>query len=150
MRTAAPLVLLLAACSPAAEQTANQASANAAEPAAAEQEREAVPSMEGEWRIERINGAPPDQIWPMNVSIGDGRFTIQSECRRMAWSFRQDGNVVQLSDDPGASADCPRVRSPAELMVERPVGLANIAMFSDEGRKVQLTGPGGSVDMVRR
>jgi hypothetical protein len=30
------------------------------------------------------------------------------------------------------------------------VKLANIAMFSDDGRTVQLSGPGGTVSMSRR
>jgi hypothetical protein len=42
------------------------------------------------------------------------------------------------------------MRSPAEEILERPIDLANIAMFSEEGREVLLTGPGGSLAMRRR
>lgn len=146
MRFVLPVFLALAACGQPAEQPA----ANRAEPAAEQPEVAPVPSLEGEWTISRINGAAPDQVWPMNVSIGGGRLLIRSECRTMAWSFRQDRNIVQLEPDPGASADCARVRSPAEVLVEKPIELANIAMFSNDGREVQLTGPGGSVTIAQR
>jgi hypothetical protein len=145
MRALIPIVLLLSACGQPAEQPA----ANQAEPQAAEQQEAApVPSLAGSWTITTINGAAPDQVWPMTVSVGEGRFTIASECRRMAWSFNQDRNIVEL--EPAAGADCPRVRSPAEIAIEKPLNLANIAIFSNEGAEVQLSGPGGTVTMVRR
>ena len=153
-RAVLPILVLVSACGQGAEQpqansagnaAANQAAANAAQPAAA-----AVPSLVGEWTITSINGRAPDQIWPMVARVTADSFTIQSECRRMAWTFRQDRNVIQLAPDPGSSTDCARVRSPAELMIEKPVGLANIAMFGSDGREVELTGPGGRVTMTRR
>ncbi len=142
-------IVLLAACGqpagePATNQPANVVTENLSKPAAD------VPSLVGEWTIATIKGNPPDQIWPMVARVTPDSFSIQSECRRFAWTFRQNGNVVQLAPDPRSSADCARVRSPAEDLIEKPVGLANIAMFSDEGRKVELSGPGGLVTMTRR
>jgi len=87
-------------------------------------------------------------VWPMTVEASGGRFTLSSECRSFAWSYTQDRNVVAFTSQPGR--DCARVRSPAELSVEKPVSLANIAMFSNEGREVELSGPGGRVAMARR
>ena len=151
MKTSAFLpILLLAACGQPAEQPAANQPANETEATAAEPEAAAVPSLQGEWAITEIKGDAPDQIWPMVARIGADSFVIQSECRRMAWGFRQDRNIVQLTPDPGSSAECARPRSPAEQLVEKPVSLANIAMFSKEGREVELSGPGGRVIMTRR
>ena len=140
-----PLVLLVAACSgteqPATNAVENEADASAADPAA-------VPSLVGAWRITQINGAAPVQVWPMTAEVTADRFTLTSECRKMAWEFKQDRNVVQLT--PQAGQDCARARSPAEISVEKPVGLANIAIFSNEGRDVDLSGPGGRLTMTRR
>ena len=149
-KTAFLPILLLAACGepaqqPAVNQPANEAASSAAEPAAAP-----VPSLVGEWTVATINERAPDQVWPMVARVTADSFRIQSECRTMAWSFRQDRNIVQLKEDPGSSAECPRGRSPAEQLIEKPIGLANIAMFSDEGRKAELSGPGGRVTMTRR
>jgi hypothetical protein len=153
--TSAALVILVAtaACSgekrePAANEAANgtaNTTANEAAPPAA-----AVPSLVGEWTVTQINGKASDQVWPMIARVTPDRFTIASECRKMAWSFHQDRNVVHLEADSAGSAECGRVRSPAENAVEKPVGLANIAMFSDRGRSVELSGPGGRVTMTRR
>lgn len=146
-RALLPLLLLLAACGREPEQPAaanaaeNQADAAAPAPAA-------VPSLTGAWTVTQINGAAPEQVWPMTVQVTPDRFTVTSECRTFAWGFRQDRNVVQFS--PQAGSDCARVKSPAELVVEKPIGLANIAMFSNEGREVELSGPGGRVTLARR
>ncbi|HVL78361.1 MAG TPA: hypothetical protein VM346_03640 [Sphingomicrobium sp.] len=136
--------LLCAGCSPASEQ----APANQSEPAPSEQPAVEVPPLAGQWTVTQINGARPGQVWPMLVDVTDERFIISSECRRFIWSVSQDRNLVQFSRQGGR--DCPRPRSPSEETVERPVDMANIAMFSDEGREVLLTGPGGSLAMRRR
>ncbi len=146
-RSTLVLLLLLSACGgPAEEPAANQPQANAAEPAPAP--KADVPSLAGEWTITQVNGAAPRQTWPMTASVGDGRFTIQSECRTFTWALSQQGNIVQFTS--GSAGGCERTRSPAEEMIEQPVGQANIAMFSNEGREVQLSGPGGIVTMTRQ
>ena len=146
-RTILPFLLLLSACG-APEQPAANAVENEANSTAPEPTPPAVPSLAGEWRITQIAGMAPDQVWPMNVSVAGGRFTLASECRRMEWGLAQNRNVVQFTPRPGQ--DCARVRSPAELMIEKPIGLANIAMFANDGRDVELSGPGGRVMMTRR
>jgi hypothetical protein len=35
------------------------------------------------------------------------------------------------------------------LLIEKPLSLANIAMFSDEGRSVEFSGAGGRITMTR-
>ena len=139
------LMLGIAACSPAAEQPA----ANQAESTANQSEAKApVPSLEGEWVVDQLNGKALDQTWPMTAEATADRFTIVSECRRLGYSMGQQGNIVKFTPVPGG--DCARFRSPAEFIAEKAVKLANIAMFTDEGRTVQLTGPGGIVQMTRR
>ena len=137
--------LPLAACSqPADEPAAN----NAATPEANEAARAPVPSLEGEWVVEQGNGRALDQIWPMTAEATKDRFTIVSECRQMSWTYKQDGNLIQFT--PGAGVECGRVRSPAELLANNTVKLANTVIFSDEDRTMQISGPGGTITMTRR
>jgi hypothetical protein len=137
--------LSIAACSQPAEQAAanNSATAEANEAAQA-----AVPSLEGEWVVEQLGGKEPDQIWPMTAEVTKDRFTIVSECRRMSWTMKQDRNLVQFT--PATGVECARVRSPAEIVADKAVKLANIVVFSEEGRAVQVSGAGGTVSMTRR
>ena len=139
--------LSLAACSQPAEQ--QQPAANeVAVVATNETAQAAIPSLEGEWVVEQANGKAPDQIWPMTAEATKDRFTIVSECRKMSWTFKQDRNFVQFT--PAAGVECGRVRSPAELLASSTVKLANTAVFADEGRSVQISGPGGTLSMTRR
>ena len=107
-----------------------------------------VPSLEGEWVVEQTNGKAPDQIWPMTAEATTDHFTIVSECRKMGWTFKQDRNFIQFT--PAAGVECGRVRSPAELLADSTVKLANTVIFSDEGKRVQISGPGGTITMTRR
>ena len=140
-------ILSLAACSDQADQqppAANEGAAVEANEAA----QAAVPSLEGEWVVEQANGKAPDQIWPMTAEATKDRFTIVSECRKMSWTFKQDRNLIQFT--PSAGVECGRVRSPAELLANNTAKLANTVIFSDEGRAVQISGPGGTISMTRR
>ncbi len=137
------LALSLAACSPSAEQPpANQVESPAPE------EKKPVPSLEGEWVVDQLNGGALDQTWPMTAEVTADKFTIVSECHRLRYEMSQQGNIVKFTQVPGN--DCARFKSPAEQLAEKSVKLANIAMFSDDGRTVQLSGPGGTVSMSRR
>jgi hypothetical protein len=140
------LGLALAACSKPAEQ--QPAANNAAAPEANAVAQAPVPSLEGEWVVDQTNGKTPDQVWPMTAEATKDRFTIHSECRTMSWTYTQNRNLVTFT--PVAGGECSRVRSPAEDIANATVKLANIAMFSDEGRTVQISGPGGTISMSRR
>jgi len=141
------LLLALAGCgSPVADQPANQVKSGSEEAATAPQE--AVPPLAGQWTVTEINGIRPAQVWPMIVEATDDRFTVTSECRTFVWTVSQERNLIQFSRLAGR--ECPRVRSPSEEVVEKPIDLANIAMFSEEGREVLLSGPGGTLKMRRR
>ena len=138
--------LSLAACSQPAEQ---QPAENGAAIAEADETAQApIPSLEGEWVVEQANSKAPDQIWPMTAEVTKNHFTIVSECRKMSWTFKQDRNFVQFT--PAAGVECARVRSPAENLANATVKLANTAVFSDEGRTVQISGAGGTISMTRR
>ena len=147
-RTILLAALALAACSkdapPVANETDNAAAANSAAEAPA-----AVPSLVGSWSVTQINGRAPDQVWPMTVQVTPDTLVLTSECRKMGYSFHQDRNIIHLEPSASASASCGRVKSPAEQVIEKPLGLANIAMFTGENN-VELTGPGGRIAMTRR
>ena len=139
--------LSLAACSQSAEQQ-QPAVNNAALVEANETAQTPIPSLEGEWVVEEANGKAPDQIWPMTAEATKSHFTIVSECRKMSWTFKQDRNFVQFT--PATGVECGRVRSPAELLADSTVKLAQTVIFEDNGRKVQISGSGGTISMTRR
>ena len=139
-------VLSLAACAQPAEQ--QPAANNSAAIEANETAQAPVPSLEGEWVVEQANGKAPDQIWPKTAEATGDRFTIVSVCRMMSWTFKQDGNLVQFT--PATGVECARVRSPAELLANNTVKLAQTVIFADEGRTVQISGSGGTISMTRR
>ena len=139
--------LPLAACSEPAERQQPAANdAAAVEPS--ESAQALIPSLEGEWVVEKANGRAPDQIWPMTAEATKDHFTIVSECRKMSWTYKQDRNFVQFA--PATGVECGRVRSPAELLANSTVKLAQTVIFEDEGSRVQISGSGGTLSMTRR
>jgi hypothetical protein len=141
------LVLSIAACSKPAEQ--GQPAANNTEAAATDETAKVpLPSLEGSWSVDQLNGNKPDQILPMTAEVTKDKFTIVSECRRMSWTMKQDRNLVQFT--PTSGVECGRVRSPAEIVADKTIKLASIAVFSDEGRTAQISGAGGTLTMTRR
>jgi hypothetical protein len=140
------LALSVAACSKPAERQPAADESKAVTTNEAPQE--AVPSLEGTWSIDQLNGKNPDQIWPMSAEVTKDRFTIISECRRMSWAMKQDRNLVQFT--PIAGGECGRVRSPAEIVADKTIKLGSIAIFSDEGRTAQISGAGGTLSMTRK
>jgi len=139
--------LSLAACSKDAPPQANDV--NSAETNTAEAPAP-VPTLVGSWTVSQINGRAPDQVWPMTASITADKFVLTSECRKLGYDFHQDRNVIHLAPNAAASASCGRSKSPAEMLIEKPLSLANIAMFSDEGRSVEFSGAGGRISMTRK
>ena len=140
-------IVSLAACSKEAPPPANDVNtveANTAEAPAA------VPSLDGSWAVSQINGQAPNQVWPMTAQISADKLVLASECRKLGYDFHQDRNVIHLTPSAAASASCGRAKSPAEIAIEKPLSLANIAMFSNEGRSVELSGPGGRIMMTRK
>ena len=141
-------IFALAACSkeapPPPANDVNTLEANTAQAPAA------VPSLVGSWTVSQIGGQAPNQVWPMTAEISADNFVLASECRKVGYDFHQDRNVIHLTPNAAAGASCGRAKSPAEIAIERPLSLANIAMFSNEGRSVELSGPGGRIMMTRK
>ena len=138
-------VLSVGACSQPVEQLPANEATNVEANDVGEAE---IPSLEGEWVVEQGNSKPLDQLWPMTAEATEDRFTLTSECRKMSWTFKQDRNLVQFT--PAAGVECGRVRSPAELLANNTVKLANTVVFAEEGRAVQISGPGGTLSLTRR
>ncbi len=140
-----PLLLLMAACSPAAEESvANRADS----PVAEEAEVAPVPPLAGEWSITAVDGAPLNQVFDMAASVTDDRLTIDSECVTMAWEYTQNRNAVTFTPVPAVT--CARMQTQNEDQVEQAVGGANMALFLEDGDEVHLSGSGGMVTMTRR
>ena len=137
-------ILCLSGCSPAAEQPA----ANTAEAPVAEAQPAEVPALTGEWDVTALGGQPLQQVFPMTASFADGRMTVRSECKTFVWSYTQDRNIVGFK--PVSAGGCARNQTTNENEIERAMKGANIALFTGEGREVQLSGNGGTATLTRR
>lgn len=138
-----PVLLLVAACSPAPQEPV----ADQTEPVAAEKKVEPVPALVGEWTVSRVNDRALSQPHPMAASFADDRLSIRSECVAMVWEYSQDRNIVSFTSP--SEQGCPGARSGDETEAKRAVTLANVAMFSNDGQEVQLSGAGGSLTITR-
>ena len=58
--------------------------------------------------------------------------------------------VVEFGPVPMAVSHCGRNQTQNENEAQRAIGAATIALFSNEGREVQLSGSGGTVTLTRR
>ena len=137
-------VLCVAGCSPTADEpAANQVETPATETKAAE-----VASLTGEWDVTALGGQPLQQVFPMSASFAGGQMTVRSECVTFVWSYTQDRNIVAFK--PVSSRGCGRNQTTNENEIERAMKGANIALFAQNGREVQLSGSGGTATMTRR
>lgn len=137
--------LCVAACSPTADE---QPAANQADkPAAAEKPAE-VPSLTGEWSVTALGGQPLQQVFPMTASFSNDKMTVHSECVTFVWSYTQNRNIVAFK--PVSANHCGRNQTTNENEIERTMKGANIALFTGEGREVQLSGNGGTATLTRR
>ena len=138
--------LLLTGCGQ--EQAAapsNDTAQAAPEPAA----KAAVPSLEGEWRVAAITGAPTTGT-AITASLGSGRASISAGCLRRAWTYTQDRNLVAFTGAPGSGSNCGRSPSAEEETAFGAVGDANLAIFAKDGREATLSGTGGTLTLERR
>jgi hypothetical protein len=137
-------LLSLAGCSPAA----NEPVANQAEAPTAEAKQGQVPSLAGDWDVTALGSQPLQQVFPMRASFADGRLTVRSECVTFIWSYTQDRNIVACK--PVSTGKCGRNQTTNENEMERAMNGANIALFVNDGREVQLSGNGGTATLTRR
>ena len=134
----------VAACSPGADEPAvNQTE----RPAAVEKPAE-VPSLAGEWSVTALGGKPLQQVFPMTATVTVDTMTVHSECVTFAWSYTQDRNIVAFK--PISTKNCVRNQTTNENEMDRAMKGATIALFSSEGKEVQLSGNGGTATLTRR
>jgi hypothetical protein len=138
------LTLSLAACSPSADET----SANKVEAPVAQEKPAEVPTLAGDWNETASGSQPLTQVFPMTASVSKDQVVISSECVTFNWGYTQDRNAVTFK--PGAVRHCARNQTQNENEVQRAIDRANIALFSNEGREVQLSGSGGTVTLTRK
>jgi len=137
--------LLIAACNKPEDQppvTSNGAVAEAAAPAV-------VPSLEGEWRVTKIDGRDAAGAG-MSAAFGSGKASIATGCLRRAWTYTQKRNTVAFSANPAGSSNCGQAPSGNEETAYAALGEANIAIFARQGAEASLSGTGGTLTLERR
>jgi hypothetical protein len=137
-------VLCVAGCSP----TTDEPAANQVERPVTETKPAEPPALTGEWDVTALGGQPLQQVFPMRASFAEGQMTVRSECVTFVWNYTQDRNIVAFK--PVSSRGCGRNQTTNENEIERAMKGANIALFAQEGREVQLSGNGGTATLARR
>jgi hypothetical protein len=131
------------------EQTplpANETASVSSAPGAAQ----AVPALEGQWRIAAMDGKPISAASAMTASFQGGKVNISSGCLRRAWTYTQKKNVVSFAADPGRSANCGSPPSGEQETAYAALDGASIAIFSKNGGEASLSGTGGNLTLERR
>ena len=136
-------VLCVAGCSPTADEPAANQVEKPAETKPAE-----PPSLTGEWDVTALGGQALQQVFPMRASFAGGQMTVRSECVTFVWNYTQERNIVAFK--PVSRGGCGRNQTTNENEIERAMKGANIALFAQEGREVQLSGNGGTATLSRR
>ncbi|MBB3764829.1 META domain-containing protein [Sphingomicrobium lutaoense] len=137
-----PLIALLAACSQASEEPVPVANETAPE---MEAEAPAPPQIEGRWEVASYRNAPLPASAAMRASASESELTVSSSCANMRWSYEQNGNMIRFTPVSGLSGGCAADPTSFENGVAQAIGDANIVM--DMGGRLQLSGPGGVVDL---
>lgn len=136
-------LLLAAGCTQQGKTSTSNEDAMArplAEPAA-------VPALDGEWQVTKVDGRP---IAPaMTAAFEGGRVRITAGCARRAWTFTQKRNIVSFAANPGGSANCEVPPTVKQEEAFQALDRATIAIFAKEGREASLSGDGGNVTLVR-
>ena len=138
-------LLLLAACN-----RTEPAATPANEVASAEQEAPApeVPLLEGGWALTKVDGRDAGGL---TASFKGGQASISSGCIRRAWTYTQKRNMVSFSPSPSGSSNCGG-GTPGGTAETAYAALteANIAIFSQGGKRADLSGTGGNLTLERR
>lgn len=115
--SAAALMLTLAACAPATEETAQEGIATPELPVAPGTSPAArgAPNMKlpiGEYRVAGTDGREVDLPHAITVSIGPDTIRYVSQCVTGTWTYRFEGDT--LTTKPIVEAVCDRGRYPEE------------------------------------
>lgn len=139
------LLILAAACGQQESPPApTNETATAAEPAAKE-----VPSLKGSWQVTMIEGIEAKPIG-MTAIMSGGRASLVMGCFRRAWTYSQNGNIVDFTASPSGSSNCggqtPGAQAETAYAALEDV---NIAIFSSDGKRADLSGGAGNLTFVR-
>lgn len=139
-------LLLLASC----EQTESAGPADAKPAAEAQEPAAPAPvSLAGNWTLTMIGGGDAKALG-MTASFGDGRARLSNGCFSRGWTFSQSGNLVEFDNDPGAGSNCGG-QTPGERHERAYATLdgVNMVVFSDGGRRADLSGDSGTLTLER-
>lgn len=151
MKPLLPVAALLLVSSCGQQNGSNSVTANdAAAAPSAEPAAPTVPSLNGEWRIAKLDGRPTDPGPQVTATFAGGRVRLLAGCTRRAWSFTQQRNIISLAADSAGSANCEAPPSVQQEAIIHVIDRATMAIFSQEGREASLSGNGGNVTLVRR
>ena len=143
-------LLFVAGCSQQDQPGTPSNESNEAAATKAPAAQQAVPTLEGQWTVAAIDGAPIGAASAMTASFAGGKAIISSGCLRRGWTYRQERNVVSFTNDPGSSANCgggpSGVQESAYIALEK----ASIAIFNKDGAEASLSGAGGNLTLKRR
>jgi hypothetical protein len=150
-------LLLIAGCgepreqAPAATNEAASAPSNATEAAnPADTAKADLPSLEGSWNVTMISGSEARPLG-ITATLGGGKATLSSGCFRRAWTYTQKGNMVDFTTSPGGSSNCGG-QAPSARQEDAYAALdgVNIAIFSQQGKRADLSGDTGTLTLERR
>ncbi|HET9336399.1 MAG TPA: hypothetical protein VFO12_08335 [Sphingomicrobium sp.] len=141
------LLLLLAACD---AQQAVPPEANGTNVAEVEPATPEVPSLEGSWQVTMIDGAEARPLG-MTATIGAGQASLVTGCFRRAWTYSQKGNIVDFTASPGGSSNCGGQTPGAQAETAyAALDDVNMAIFSQQGKRADMSGNGGNLTLERR
>ena len=142
------VLLGLAACGQreAAEPAINESGNIAAAPEA----KADAPGLDGSWQVTMIDGAEAKQLG-MTATMGSGQASLSNGCFRRAWTYSQKGNMVDFTSSPSGSSNCGgQTPGNQEETAYAALDDVNIAIFSLQGKRADLSGTGGTLTLERR
>ncbi len=142
---ASPILLLLAACQPAAEAPlASASNVNGTSTPVDASKPVAAAELPGEYRVGGVDAGGIDLPHAITASIGQTRIDLRSGCIRYAFGYRLDGGRIMTEALPAPS--CRRALYPEERALEAAFLAARTVrrspaygiVFEGEGRSVTL------------
>ena len=143
-------LLLAAGCSQQDQPAAPSNESNEVSATETPAAQRVVPTLEGQWTVAAIDGAPIDAASAMTASFAGGKAVISSGCLRRGWTYTQKRNVVSFTNDPGSSANCGGGPSGQQESAYIALEQASIAIFNKDGGEAGLSGTGGNLTLKRR
>ena len=87
----------------------------------------------------------------MTATLQGGRATLSTGCFRRAWTYSQDRNRVSFESAPSGSSNCGG-QAPGQQEENAYAALdgVNIVIFSEKGKRADLSGDSGTLTLERR